>query len=59
MSNNGETKLSNLSTEEKLDLLLEGLAQVSEQIDELREEVAEKFANLSTPGTDYEVLDEN
>ena len=52
MSNNGESNVAEgLTIEEKLDLLLEGLAEVSEKQDE----IIEKLSNVSLPGTGYEV----
>lgn len=52
MSNNGESNVGEgLSVEDKLDLILEGLAEVSEKQDE----IIEKLSNVSLPGTGYDI----
>lgn len=55
MSNNGESRLNaeDLPIEEKLDMLIEGLSDLSDKFDEL----IEKLSNLSLGGADFEIFD--
>lgn len=48
--------LKGLSPEDKLDIIIHALAEISEEVDGLgdfRDEVLEKLGNISTPGVDF------
>lgn len=54
-------KIKELDSDEKLNLLLEGIVDIANGLDELKEvaeerheEILEKFSNIELPGRDYE-----
>ena len=63
MSNsNGETKLvETMTVDEKLDLIIEALTDLSNKLDLMDEELTERIANLSVEGSAYgiELLEES
>jgi hypothetical protein len=56
MSSNGKTDLVKVLTDsEKLDLIIEALADMNARIDGFEEEICERLSNLSMGGADYAI----
>jgi hypothetical protein len=58
---NGQTEVkpSDLSVDEKLNVLIEGLAELSSLFEEFKEEVYEKLGNLTLDQDGFSVYDES
>lgn len=57
---NGESGVEpeDLSVSDQIEVLFEAITQLGEQLREQHEEILERLNNLSLPGVDYEVLQE-
>jgi hypothetical protein len=60
-SKNGKTEfgVEDLSVDEKLNILIEGLAELTGKFEEFQEEVYERLANLTVDSDGFSVFDES